>query len=192
MRYLSPASPDLMDWTAYYPAYVAPDLERSVMKDQSKPDLRPLKKDVTVADIGCGFGGLLVALAPKLPDELLIGKLFSGHGGQRAHVDGQYRHGDTDTSHGVRPGQNQSASESERWKRHLPEHCVPTCQQHEIPTELLQESAIGEDLSLLSGSALQSSETQSPYSILDVEFRIRFCDGAWRNCVYDYGRRGLV
>jgi tRNA (guanine-N7-)-methyltransferase len=35
---------------------------------------RQLVKEVEVADIGCGFGGLLVALAPKLPDKLLLGK----------------------------------------------------------------------------------------------------------------------
>lgn len=32
-----------------------------------------LTKQVTVADIGCGFGGLLVALSPLLPDELILG-----------------------------------------------------------------------------------------------------------------------
>ncbi|KAI4128745.1 MAG: hypothetical protein LQ338_002588 [Usnochroma carphineum] len=68
-----PASPDLMDWATYYPAYVASSAELSEARDKSKPNLRLLKRDVTVADIGCGFGGLLVALAPKLPDELLIG-----------------------------------------------------------------------------------------------------------------------
>lgn len=30
-------------------------------------------KEVEVADIGCGFGGLLFALAPKLPDTLILG-----------------------------------------------------------------------------------------------------------------------
>lgn len=34
---------------------------------------RKLTKDVEVADIGCGFGGLLVALAPTMPDTLLLG-----------------------------------------------------------------------------------------------------------------------
>lgn len=32
-----------------------------------------MEKQVTVADIGCGFGGLLVVLAPMLPDELILG-----------------------------------------------------------------------------------------------------------------------
>ncbi|KAJ0342336.1 hypothetical protein COL922a_001368 [Colletotrichum nupharicola] len=32
-----------------------------------------MRKDVEVVDIGCGFGGLLVALAPLLPDTLVLG-----------------------------------------------------------------------------------------------------------------------
>ena len=42
-----------MDWSPHYPAH---------------PD-----KNVTIADIGCGFGGLLFALAPLFPDQLLLG-----------------------------------------------------------------------------------------------------------------------
>ena len=49
-----PLSPDQMDWNKYYPTKTA---------DQ----------EVTVADIGCGFGGLLVALAPALPEKLILG-----------------------------------------------------------------------------------------------------------------------
>jgi Putative methyltransferase len=30
-------------------------------------------KQVEIADIGCGFGGLLIALSPVLPDRLMIG-----------------------------------------------------------------------------------------------------------------------
>lgn len=37
----------------------------------------PLSKSIEVADIGCGFGGLLVALGPKLPDTLLLGILIA-------------------------------------------------------------------------------------------------------------------
>lgn len=56
-----------MNWAEYYPAYVIPE------ESQDTDGRRILTKDVTVADIGCGFGGLLVALAPVLPDELLLG-----------------------------------------------------------------------------------------------------------------------
>ncbi|KAL8969778.1 MAG: hypothetical protein Q9183_001831 [Haloplaca sp. 2 TL-2023] len=55
-----------MNWAEHYPAYVT-----EVAKSEAK--FKPLKREVTVADIGCGFGGLLAALAPKLQDELMIG-----------------------------------------------------------------------------------------------------------------------
>jgi tRNA (guanine-N7-)-methyltransferase len=47
-----PRRPDLMDWSEYYP-------------DTTK---RP-----TVLDIGCGFGGLTLALATLLPKETILG-----------------------------------------------------------------------------------------------------------------------
>jgi tRNA G46 methylase TrmB len=55
-----------MDWAPLYPAFV----------ETAEPQpftVRKLTQDVEVADIGCGFGGLLVALAPKLPNTLLLG-----------------------------------------------------------------------------------------------------------------------
>ena len=57
-----------MDWSVYFPHYV----QDEAAEDATKP--RPLRKDVEIVDIGCGFGGLLVALAPKLPDTLVLGK----------------------------------------------------------------------------------------------------------------------
>ena len=49
-----PPSPDGIDWTTHYP-------------------MHPGKK-VEAADIGCGFGGLLIALAPLMPDTLILGE----------------------------------------------------------------------------------------------------------------------
>ena len=54
-----------MDWAEHYPAYAVPNEDGQA--------LRRLTKDVTIADIGCGFGGLLVALAPQLSSDLLLG-----------------------------------------------------------------------------------------------------------------------
>jgi len=61
-----PASPDAMDWSIYFPDYV---------QDSASDDVSPkrLTKDVEVVDIGCGFGGLLMALSPLLPDKLMLG-----------------------------------------------------------------------------------------------------------------------
>lgn len=77
-----------MDWTSLYPAYaVEPqgaaedEASASAMQtDQPEQEqegqlvaTRRISREVEVADIGCGFGGLLFALAPKLPDTLLLG-----------------------------------------------------------------------------------------------------------------------
>ncbi len=77
MRPYSPVCPAQMDWSSYYPAFTAPDRMIGVGETPSiyidTQGIWPLFKDVEVADIGCGFGGLLVALGPRLPDKLLLG-----------------------------------------------------------------------------------------------------------------------
>ncbi|UKZ55257.1 hypothetical protein TrVGV298_009077 [Trichoderma virens] len=62
-----PLSPEHMDWSSYYPSYV----DEEASRDESKPPR--MKQDVEIVDIGCGFGGLLVGLAPILPDKLILG-----------------------------------------------------------------------------------------------------------------------
>lgn len=64
----SPASPDEMDWSTHYPAFV-----NEASTDEASQHRR-LTKDVEVIDIGCGFGGLLFALSPVMPDKLLLGE----------------------------------------------------------------------------------------------------------------------
>ena len=68
-----------MDWSSSYPAYATPEEETKEVSTEMAKTVRPLKQDVEVADIGCGFGGLLVALAPRLPNTLLLG-VFPRHG----------------------------------------------------------------------------------------------------------------
>lgn len=55
-----PTCPDEMDWSRFYPHFY--DSENDKMT-----------KQVTVADIGCGFGGLLIDLSPEFPDDLILG-----------------------------------------------------------------------------------------------------------------------
>lgn len=50
-----PISPEEMDWSKLYPAGESSD------------------KQVTIADIGCGYGGLLVALAEQFPERRILG-----------------------------------------------------------------------------------------------------------------------
>jgi tRNA (guanine-N7-)-methyltransferase len=85
-----------MDWSPFYPGFVEPSSADTYGKNEAQSeaeakqetvvqveaptkntgDIRRLTRDVEVADIGCGFGGLLVALAPKLPDTLMLGSSF--------------------------------------------------------------------------------------------------------------------
>jgi tRNA (guanine-N7-)-methyltransferase len=71
-----------MDWASLYPAYaVKSEVQQAVMAaEDSDPKtteeqrkVKAISKNVEVADIGCGFGGLLFALAPKFPDTLIVG-----------------------------------------------------------------------------------------------------------------------
>ena len=67
-----------MDWSEHYPAFVdesKEDLNESTAINEILNRLNPpaLSKQVEVADIGCGFGGLLFALAPKMPKTLILG-----------------------------------------------------------------------------------------------------------------------
>ena len=66
----SPPNPSQMDWSAHFPAFVDPNAQVK----EGQP--RPLTKSVTVADIGCGFGGLLIALSTLLPEDLILGIYF--------------------------------------------------------------------------------------------------------------------
>jgi len=77
-----------MDWSVHYPAFSNQDAQSSTTKDAEAAHLeatsavagltsrKRMTRQVEVADIGCGFGGLLFALAPKMPDTLIMGMLF--------------------------------------------------------------------------------------------------------------------
>ena len=51
-----PASPRALNWAELYPAFA---------NSGKTPEF---------ADVGCGFGGLLIALAPLYPDTLMLGQ----------------------------------------------------------------------------------------------------------------------
>ncbi|WWC69714.1 tRNA (guanine-N(7)-)-methyltransferase [Kwoniella pini CBS 10737] len=61
-----PKSPSEMDWSYHYPKYFT-------HPDQTEPSSIQNEKKVEWADVGCGFGGLLMALAPMFPDTLMLG-----------------------------------------------------------------------------------------------------------------------
>ena len=55
-----PVDPDSVDWSQVYPAYC-------------KADGGKMDRPIDFADIGCGFGGLLMELGKKFPDKVSIG-----------------------------------------------------------------------------------------------------------------------
>jgi tRNA (guanine-N7-)-methyltransferase len=71
-----------MDWATLYPAYaignqqkeedVAPN-ESDPVREEAVGSSKATSQAVEIADIGCGFGGLLFALAPQLPNTLILG-----------------------------------------------------------------------------------------------------------------------
>ena len=63
-----------MDWSQYYPKFIA-EQDSTAGGPSDNDSARPtrLSKEVTIADIGCGFGGLSFALSPKFPDQLILG-----------------------------------------------------------------------------------------------------------------------
>lgn len=54
-----PLHPHHKDWAAHFPAYAN--------------ELKSRTKGVEMADVGCGFGGLIVSLAPRFPNTLMLG-----------------------------------------------------------------------------------------------------------------------
>ncbi|PKS12857.1 hypothetical protein jhhlp_000197 [Lomentospora prolificans] len=70
---LYPTCPQAMDWSAHYPYYLKNDPsgpETGATRDVSS------EKRVEILDIGCGFGGLLMALSPVMPEALILDPHF--------------------------------------------------------------------------------------------------------------------
>ncbi|XP_074661039.1 tRNA (guanine-N(7)-)-methyltransferase-like [Tubulanus polymorphus] len=62
-----PECPAKMDWSEYYPQYLKPNDDRCIDEGTTE------KYQVEFADIGCGYGGLLVELSGMFPETLMLG-----------------------------------------------------------------------------------------------------------------------
>ncbi|ESO97474.1 hypothetical protein LOTGIDRAFT_214330 [Lottia gigantea] len=67
-----PVHPDAMDWSVYYPQFCQP-ITSTNDKDREEIKTSSSKHQVKFADIGCGYGGLLVKLSPLFPETLMLG-----------------------------------------------------------------------------------------------------------------------
>ncbi|XP_015676143.1 tRNA (guanine-N(7)-)-methyltransferase [Protobothrops mucrosquamatus] len=68
-----PAKPEEMDWSALYPEFFAPLTNDNWHNDPKNMERIKPRYQVEFADIGCGYGGLLVALSPLFPNTLMLG-----------------------------------------------------------------------------------------------------------------------
>lgn len=135
-----------MDWSTYYPAFAKKPVDENEKAAADGSAVTPLTKDVDVADIGCGFGGLLIALAPLMPDNLLLGMTIFEY--VEIYLTST-RNGNSNTGHRIRTRTNQSFESKERGNRPIPKCILCARQYHEIPTQLLQEAPALQDLPLL-------------------------------------------
>ncbi|CAD6889878.1 unnamed protein product [Tilletia caries] len=68
-----PASPAHMDWSVHYPAHFPAPSSSSQPPNATGVLSSTTGKKVEFVDIGCGFGGLLMDLAPVFPNRLMLG-----------------------------------------------------------------------------------------------------------------------
>lgn len=68
-----PVRPSDMDWHQYYPEFFTAPSTSDVENGIKQPNKPENGKKVEFADIGCGYGGLLVDLSPMFPDTLMLG-----------------------------------------------------------------------------------------------------------------------
>nr|XP_012418308.1 PREDICTED: tRNA (guanine-N(7)-)-methyltransferase isoform X1 [Odobenus rosmarus divergens] len=71
LRY--PVKPEEMDWSELYPEFFAPLTQNKSHDDPKDKKEKRAQAQVEFADIGCGYGGLLVELSPLFPDTLILG-----------------------------------------------------------------------------------------------------------------------
>ena len=81
---LYPSSPHTVDWSAHYPAFAGTG------------------QVPQYADIGCGFGGLLINLAPIFPNILMLG-LFEPRTSPTDYSMIIHRHGNSCSGLTIRP-----------------------------------------------------------------------------------------
>ncbi|XP_070478013.1 tRNA (guanine-N(7)-)-methyltransferase isoform X2 [Equus przewalskii] len=71
LRY--PVKPEEMDWSELYPEFFTPPTQNQSHDDPKDENEKRVQAQVEFADIGCGYGGLLVELSPLFPDTLILG-----------------------------------------------------------------------------------------------------------------------
>ena len=73
-----PLHPGEYNWEAHYPEFFEKARAKAKAREEkgegAADDEEEEKPLVRFADVGCGFGGLLVRLSPLFPDQLAVGR----------------------------------------------------------------------------------------------------------------------
>lgn len=147
-----------MDWSEYYPAFTGQH------------------KTVEIADIGCGYGGLLFALSPRFPESLILGNFVSFSPSLSSMLTrSRYRNGTPHLSNRIRPRKNPRPPppihphpQSRSRKEHLSKPRLPPSKHNEIHAKLLYQIPTLKNFPLFPRSAFQSAETQGEDRVGDV------------------------
>ncbi len=157
-----------MDWSVHFPEFsdTAPTESEAGGDGESSGVAKTLLKHVEIADIGCGFGGLLFALAPKMPETLILGtprgQLLTTNSTLTLHLLIR-RTRNPGLRHRVCPKQNPCSPSTtlnhhphhHRTSHLLPsKHLRPPRQHHEIPPQPLPQIPTLQNLPLLPRPAL--------------------------------------
>src|ERR1700712_2347890 len=133
-----------MDWSEYYPVSTGEH------------------KNVEIADIGCGYGGLLFALSPRFPNTLILG-IFSIS--LSIHFQFNFlmtflRNGTPHLSNRICPRKNQSNAPPKRFNKSwtLPKHRLLASQHNEIPPQFLHKRSTQQNFPLLPRPTFQSPQ----------------------------------
>eukprot|EP00455_Lapot_gusevi_P046607 TRINITY_DN6157_c0_g2_i1.p1 TRINITY_DN6157_c0_g2~~TRINITY_DN6157_c0_g2_i1.p1 ORF type:complete len:271 (-),score=74.71 TRINITY_DN6157_c0_g2_i1:20-778(-) len=64
--FVYPRTPEEVDWHRHYPDFYPEPSQQNQEVEVKRPEVK-------IADVGCGFGGLLVSLSPLFPEKLILG-----------------------------------------------------------------------------------------------------------------------
>lgn len=134
-----------MNWSEYYPAFTGQH------------------KNVEIADIGCGYGGLLFALSPRFPESLILGNPFSLLTSPFVHLCSQsrYRNGTPHLSNRIRPRKNSRSPPPIccLGTRKISKPRLRTSKYNEVHAQFLHKITTLKNLPLFPGSTFQGEET---------------------------------
>jgi tRNA (guanine-N7-)-methyltransferase len=189
----SPIHPALMDWHVHYPHYYpTPEmLDKSASTLLSPAEFERIQNTrvdvsdmslplVRFADIGCGYGGLLMALSPLFPTTLMLGIEI------RNKVEA-YVHKKIDALRTIERNKGNEAGFGNisvlrsNAQKYLPNLFYKGQARHCLIHSLC---VVDQDVLFVSGSALQEAKAQGTHHLSYTTDGVRALSGYWWHSVH--------